>query len=156
MNLLGRSLFYFKRLDIQRASIGQSSQKLWLLEFSWSFLVQYQAFRYIMCLNRTSNSKVMAIWIAQRFRFKFWASWYIMGLNRTFESNVMFPRASLFNIEYFDILWASIGNLSQKLCMLEFSWSFLVQFWASWYIMGINRTSESKVIGVSIVPLLLF
>ena len=60
-------LFNFEHLDISWASIIHSSQKFWLFEFAKSFPVQIQAPRYIICLNRTSESKVMAIWICLCF-----------------------------------------------------------------------------------------
>ena len=35
---------------------------------------------------------------------------------------------------------------------LNFAWAFHINFWASWYIMGLNWTSESKLLLVGIFP----
>jgi len=67
------------------------------------------------------------------------------------------PRALFFNFEHLDILWVSIRHPSKKLWPFEFVWGFLVEFRASWnIIMGLNRTSESKVIADWIFPQLPF
>jgi len=58
-------LFNFERLDISWASIIYSSQKLMSFEFAETFLVQFWLSRYIMRLNRTSEWKVMTIWITR-------------------------------------------------------------------------------------------
>ena len=50
-----------------------------------------------------------------------------------------------FNFECLDISWASIIHLSQKLCRLNLSRAFVVQFRACQYIKGLNYTLESKV-----------
>ena len=42
------------------------------------------------------------------------------------------------------MLWASIGNLSQKLLQFGFSSRLRVQFWASRYIMEHNQKSSQK------------
>ena len=57
-------------------------------------------------------------------------------------------RASTFNFERFDILRASIRHPSKKLLSFEFAQSFNIQFRASRYITGLNRTSELKIIVV--------
>jgi len=106
-----------------------------------------------MRLNRTSEWKVMTIWIA--------------------------PELPLLNLERLDILCAWIGSPTEKLWPFEFLESFrcsissvsiyfalesylwvksydhlnfsrasVVQFWASRYIMHMNRTSEWKVMTI--------
>jgi len=115
-------VFKFERLDTLLARIGHLSHKLWPFEFAKSFHVQFRASRYIMRWNRTSEWKVMTIWISREL--------------------------SLFIFEHIDISWASIIHTSQKLWLLEFAESFLVQFWASWYIVVLNWTSESKFMGI--------
>ena len=115
-------MFKFERLDTLLARIGHLSHKLWPFEFAKSFHVQFRASRYIMRWNRTSEWKVMTIWISREL--------------------------SLFIFEHIDISWASIIHTSQKLWLLEFAESFLVQFWASWYIVVLNWTSESKFMGI--------
>ena len=61
-----------------------------------------------------------------------------------------FLRASVFNFECLDILPNSIGHPSKKLLSLEFAQCFCFPLPASWYITGLNRTSELKVIAVCI------
>jgi len=115
--------FYnFEHLDISWASIIHTSQKLGPFEFAESFRLQFRRSRYMMHVNRTSKSKLIAIWI----------SWELL----------------LFNFERLDISWALIIHSSQKLWPFEFAESFLVQFRGSWYIMCVNRTSEWKVTGI--------
>ena len=75
-----------------------------------------------MCLNRTSEWNVMAIWI----------SWQL----------------SFFNFERLDISWASIVHPCQKLWTFEFALFFHVLFQASRYIMLLNRTSMWKVMTI--------
>ena len=53
------------------------------LNFFWAYVVHYRASRYVMCLNWTSEWKVMTIWISREL--------------------------PLFNYERLDILWALIG-----------------------------------------------
>jgi len=117
------------------------------LNFSRASVVEFQASRYIMRLNRTSEWKVMSIWISLEL--------------------------SLFNFERLDILYTWIGPLSEKLWPFEFLESFrcsisiasicyapesnlrvkrfdhlncsrasIVEFRPSRYIMRLNRTSE--------------
>ena len=67
-----------------------------------------------------------------------------------------FSRSFHFNSECLDILCYSIRHPSKKLLWFEFTRSLRIQFWVSWYITGLNRTSESKVIGVWIFSKLLY
>ena len=119
LNFPCASMFNFEHLDILCAWIGHPSEKLWPFEFLESFRcaisnisiryspksdmrvksydhlnfsrasVQFRASRYIMRLNRTSEWKVMAIWISREVLF--------------------------FNLERLDIWYAWIGNPSEKL-----------------------------------------
>ena len=57
LNLLRGSVFNYERLDILRDTIGHPSQKLLSFDFSYSFRFQFQASRYIIGLNRTSELK---------------------------------------------------------------------------------------------------
>jgi len=126
-----------------------------LLNFSRASVIQFQASRYIMHLNRTSVWKVMTIWISREL--------------------------SLFNSELLDILSARIGPQCDKLWPFEFLESFrcpissfsidyapesdvylksydhlnfsrasVVQFRASRYIMRQNRTSVWQVMTILI------
>jgi len=115
-------LFNFERLDISWASIIHSSQKLWPFEYAESFCGQFQGSRYMMHVNRTSEWKVIAIWISREL--------------------------PLFNFERHDISLASIIHSSQKLRPFEFSESFRGQFPGSRYMMPVNQTSEWKVIAI--------
>ena len=64
-------LFIFERLDILGASHTQTSQKLWLCEFVESIRVEFQASRYILCLNQRSEWNVMTIEFLESFRCSF-------------------------------------------------------------------------------------
>ena len=81
-----------------------------------------------------------------------------MHMNRIFEWKVrsiwISRDPALFNSEHLDTSWASIIHLSQKIWLFEFSQSFHVQFRASWYITGLNQTSDSKVMAVWICHVL--
>jgi len=123
------------------------------LYFSRASVVQFQASRYVMRLNLTSEWKVMAIWISREL--------------------------PLFNFERLDILYPRIGHpcenlwpfsflesfccslLSVSICYasesdirvksydhLNFCRASVVQFQASRYIMRLNRTSECKVMTI--------
>ena len=75
-----------------------------------------------MRLNRTSEWKVMTIWI----------SWELL----------------LFIFKRLDISWASSIHPSQKLWPSDIAESFRVQFQASPYIVRLNRTSKWKVMTI--------
>jgi len=112
-------LFYFEHLDdISWASIVHPCQKLWSFELAKSYYDQFRACRYVMCLNRTSEGKVMTIWISRELL--------------------------LFYFKRFDISWTSIVHPCQKLWPFGLDHSFCVQFRASRYIMCLNRTFEWK------------
>jgi len=83
------SLFNSELLDILSAGIGPPCDKLWPFEIWRASIVQFQASRYIMRLNRTSIWKVMTIWISREL--------------------------SLFNFERLHILCAWIGLPCDKL-----------------------------------------
>jgi len=131
------------------------------LNFSTAPVVQFRASRNVMRLNRTSEWKVMTIWISREL--------------------------SLFNFERLVILCAWIGPLCDKFWTFEFLESFrcsissvskcdapeshtwvksydhlsfsrayAVQFQESRYIMRLNRTSVWKVMTILIFWELLF
>ena len=89
---------------------------------------------------------------ATSFRYKFssdsiyYGNQSDIGVKSYYGLN--FLRASVFNYERLDILRDSIGNPSKKLLSLEFAQSFYFQFQASRDIIGLNQTSELKVIVV--------
>jgi len=148
---------------------------------------QFRTSRYIMGLNRTPMSNVMAIWIGPELpciilnvsiyyvpesnirvkcydhfnysittNFQFWASLYIMCLNRTPMSEVMavwigpeLPGS----ITSVSIYYVPESDMRVK-CYdhLNFPSTSVIKFQASWYIMGLNRTSMLKVMAIWIGP----
>jgi len=66
LNLARATLFNFENLDILLASIEHPNQNLWQIEFSQGFHSQFWALGYILGLNWTFQSKVIAIWIFPR------------------------------------------------------------------------------------------
>ena len=123
LNLLRASTFNFERLDVLRDWIRHLSKKLLSFEFAESFNIQFRASRCITGLNRTSE-KILSL-------FEFLG---VSGLN----------------FECLDILRDSFRHPSKKILSLEFSTSLCFQFWASRYVIGLNRTSEWKFIIVRI------
>jgi len=113
--------------------------------FSRASVVQFRASPYMMCLNRTSEWKVMTILISPELplfnfdRLDIWCAWigppceklwpfefraspYVMCLNRTSVWKVMTIWISrevpFFNFERLDIWCALIGDPSEKLWQL--------------------------------------
>ena len=76
------------------------------LNFSRASIVQFRASRYIMCLNRTSELKVMTIWNSRELpSLNFCASRYIIRLNRTSELKDM-------TFEFLEKFCCSISSVS--------------------------------------------
>ena len=124
---------FFVRLDISLASHIHLSQKLWLFEFPESFRIQFLVSRYIMRRHRTSDWKVMTIWISRELL--------------------------LFIFERLEISWASHIHPSQKFWPIKFAKGFRVQFRTSRYMLRLNWTSKWKVLTIWIsleLPLLIF
>ena len=115
-------LFNFERLDILWASIIHPSQNLLPFEFVERFLVQIWVPRYIIGLNRTSKSKVMAAWICL-------ALWFLIS-----SILIYYAPESEIQVKGYD--------------HLNFSRASIVQLWASHYIIALNQTTESKVLAV--------
>ena len=122
--------FNFERLDISWASFVHQCQKLWSSKFNQSFCVQFRSSQQIMGLNRTSEWKVVTIWISRELPF--------------------------LNFECLYISWASIIHPCEKLRSSELDQSFRVQFRASRYIICLNRTSKWNVTTIWISLELLF
>jgi len=145
-SISGVSIYYAPESDLRVKSYED-------LNFSRASVVQFRASRYIMHLNRTSERKVLTIWISREL--------------------------PLFNFGRLDIFCSWIGPLSEKLwpfeflesiqCSISSVWiyyapeSFLrvksndhlnfsrtsvAQFLGSRYIMRLNRTSERKVMTI--------
>ena len=115
-------LLKFDRLVNSWASIIHSSQKLWPFEFLRASVVQFWASRYIMGIDHTFESKVMAIWTSKSFRCS------ILSVS------IYHGRRSYIRVN-------SYGHLN-------FPRDFLAQFWPSHYIIGVDHTIESKVIAI--------
>ena len=92
------------------------------LNFWRASVVQFLVSRYISSVDLTFESKVMAVWICREFPCSI-------------------SRVSIYYAGESDIRVKSYSHLN-------FSRASIVQFWWSWYIKGLNRTSELKVIVV--------
>ena len=139
-------LFNFERLDMWGTYIGHPTEKLWPFEFSQSFCFQLRASRYTKGHNRTSESKVIVVWICSELLFSITSISIYYGTPSDIRVKIccrlIFLRATVFNFERLDILRDTIGHPSQKLLSFEFAQSFNFQLRASRYITGLNRTSE--------------
>ena len=146
MNLLRASVFNYERLDILRDSIGHPSKKLLSFDFYQSFSFLFRASRYTTGYNRTSESKVIVVWICLELLFSISSVSIFYGALSDIRvisyCRLIFLRASLFYYECLDILRDTSRHLSQKLLSFEFAQSFCVQLRASRYITRLNRTSE--------------
>ena len=69
LNLLRASVFNYERLDMLRDSIGHPSKKLLSFDFYHSFSFLFRASRYTTGYNRTSESKVIVVWICSEILF---------------------------------------------------------------------------------------
>ena len=119
-------IFNFDHLYISWASIVHPSQNFWRPELDQSFCVQFVASRYIMGVNRTPTSKVMAVWIRVELPC------YISSI-------------SIYYVPESDIRANSYDPLN-------FSRTSIFQFRVSRYIIGLNRTPMSKVMAIWIRP----
>jgi len=94
----------------------------------------------------TRGKSYRHMYISRASAVQFWAYRYIMGIDHTFESKVMaiwtFRELPLFNLDHLVISWASLIHSSQKLRPFELQRASVVQFWASRYIMGVDHTFE--------------
>ena len=111
------SVYYVPESDIRVKSCDN-------LNFYRASIVQFQASRYIMHLNRTSEWKFFTIWISRKL--------------------------PLFNFKRPDMLCAESVIRAESYYHLNFLRASVVQFRASRYIILLNRTSEWKVITVGI------
>ena len=172
------SIYYALELDIRVKKYDH-------LNFSKALVVQFRASRYIIGLNRASESKVMVVWIClvlpclissisihfashSDIRVKsnddislsrasivqFRASQYIIGLNQISESKVMGVWICLVLpclILSISIYFAPESDIRvNSYNLLSFSRASVGQFWMSQCIIGLSRTSEWKVMPVSI------
>ena len=95
-------------------------------EFSRTTIFQFRASLYIICLNGTPMSKVMAVWIAP-------------------ELSCLISSISIYYVPESDIRAKCYDHLN-------FSRTSMFQFWASLYIMCIDRTPMSKAMAGWIGP----
>ena len=153
-HLLRASVFNFEHHDILRDLIRHWRKKLLSLEFATKFRFQLRASWYSTGHNRTSESKVIVVWVCSKLLFSI--SRVSIYYNTQSDIRVKsycclnFLRASIFNYECLNILQDSIERPSHKILSLEFAQSYWFQFRASRYIRRLNRTCELKVIVVFI------
>jgi len=125
-------------------------------------IVQFRASRYKMRQNRTSKWKVMTIWIAPEpplFNFErldILCTWIGPSSEKLRPFELL--KSLHCSISGVSIYYAPESDLRVKSYdHLNFSRAFLFQFWASRYIMRLNRTSKWKVMTIWISrELLLF
>jgi len=123
------------------------------LNFSRPSIVQFWASRYIMSSNRTSVWKVMTIWISRKlslFNFKrpvMLCTWIGHPSEKLlpFEFLERFS-CSIWSVSIYDAPESDLRVISYV--HLNFLRAFVVQFWASRYIMSPNRTSVWKVMTI--------
>ena len=106
-----------------------------------------------MRLNRTSMWKVMTIWISRDLplfnfeRLDIWCSWIVHPSEKLWQFQFLKSfRGSISNVSICDALESDLRVKSYD--HLNFSRASIVQFWASRYIMRLNRTSEWKVMTI--------
>jgi len=109
------SIYYGPESDIRVKSYDH-------LNFSRASVVQFRASLYVMCLNRSSELKVMTIWISQEL--------------------------PLLNFERLDKICTWIGPLSEKLWSFELLKSFHCSISSVSIVMRLNQTSELKVMTI--------
>ena len=118
----GLPLFNFERLNILCAQMGPPLKSFDHLNFPRASVVQFRASLYVMRQNRTSEWKVMTIWIAQE--------------------------VPLFNFERLDIYTPESDIRMKSYDHFNFSRASVVLFRASRYVMRLNRTSEWKFMNI--------
>jgi len=118
--------FNFEHLHISCASIAHPCQKWWPSELDQSFRVHLRASLYIMCLKRTSEWKVMVVWIGPEFPCSISSVSIYCG-----------PESDI-RVKCYD--------------QLSFPKTFFIKFRASRYIIGLRSTSMLKVMAVWIGP----
>ena len=114
-SILSVSIYYAPELDLQVKRCDH-------LNFSRPFVVHFRASRYIIGINHTPESKVMAVLICRE-------------LPRSILSvSIYYGTESDIRVKSFD--------------HLKFSRASIVHFRASRYIIGINHTPDSKVTAI--------
>jgi len=116
LKLLRDSVFNYKRRDILWDSIGHPSKKLLSFVIAKSFCFQLRVSRYITGINRTSESKVIVVWICSELLFSISSVSISYGTQSDIRvksyCRLNLLRASVFNFERLDILRDSIRHPS--------------------------------------------
>jgi len=123
------------------------------LNCSIASAVQFRASRYIIRLNRTSEWKVITIWISQELPL------FNFGRLNILCAWIGPPREKLWPFELLNSVHYSISRVSiyytpesdlrvKSYDHLNFSRALVVQFRACRYFMCLNRTSELKVMTI--------
>jgi len=129
-------LFNFGRLDILCSWIGHPSEKLWPFEFLESFRCSIWSVSIYYALNRTSEWKVMTIWISRELPLLNFegldklCAWIWPPCEKlwTFE----LPKSFHSSISSVSIYYAPESDLRVKTYdHLNFSRASIVQFWGS-------------------------
>jgi len=140
------SRYYVPKLDIQVKSYDH-------LNFSRASVVQFWVSRYIISPNRTSEWKVMTIWISWELPlFKFECLDILCP-------RIRHPCEKLWPIEFLESFRCSMSSVPiyyapesdirvRSYNNLNFSRAFVVQFRVSQYIIHLNRKPEWKVMTI--------
>jgi len=123
------------------------------LNFSRAYVVQLRASLYVMRLNRTSELKVMTIWISRELplfifeRLDILCAWIWPPWEKLWPFE--FLNSFRYSILSVSIYYARESNIWVKSYHhLNFSRASVVQFRASRYIMPLNRNFEWKVMTI--------
>jgi len=140
------SIYYAPKSDLRVKSYDH-------LNFSRATVVKFRASRYIIHLNRTSERKVMTIWISRELPLSNFERLDILCVWIEPPSEKLWPFEFLesFNcsISSVSIYYAHESDLRlNSYDHLKFSRAPVVQFRASRYIMRLNWTSERKVMTI--------
>ena len=125
------------------------------LNFSRSSVVQFRASPYVMCLNRTSVWKVMTIGISREVplfnfeRLDIWCAWIGHPSEKLWQFQFLKSfRCSILSVSICDVPESDLRVITYD--HLNFSRASVVQFRPSQYMRCLNRTSEWKVMTISI------
>jgi len=139
-------LFNFERLGILCAWIGLRVTSYDHLNFWRASVVQFQASRYIMRLNRTSLWKVMTYGISRELllfnfeRLDISCAWIRLLFEKLWPFEFLESlRCSILSVSIYYAPESDIRVTSYD--HFNFSWAFVDQFQASRYIMRLNQTS---------------
>jgi len=145
-SISGISIYYVPDSDLRVNSYDH-------LNCSRTSIVQFRASRYFMCLNRTSELKVMTIWLSRELplfnceRLYMWCAWIGPSSEELtpFKFLMNFPcLISSVSIYYVPESDLRVNSYDHWNCSIAST----VQFRASRYIICLNRTSEWKVMTI--------